>query len=232
VKQVIAETSLETSPRTMSKEARRQQLIEATIQVLSERGFARTTMTAVAQKAGLSHGLVNFHFETKDKLLAETLAYLAEEYRLNWTQALNAVRDDPAAQLNALIEADFKPTVCTPERLAAWCSFWGEAQSRPFYQSQNGANDRFYNETMAQICTNLVKAGGYSEVPPQVARIIRGLIEGVWLDLMTMPSPFEVQEALATVRACAALCFPRHFGPNGLLPPPLLVARNVTFEGK
>ena len=73
----------EPPPRKMSRESRRAQLIESTIETLALRGYARTTLTEVARTAGLSHGLVNFHFETKEKLLSETLGYLAEEYRLN-----------------------------------------------------------------------------------------------------------------------------------------------------
>ena len=67
-------------PRKEPRAVRRSQLIEATIETLALRGYARTTLTEVARVAGLSHGLVNFHFDNKEKLLAETLAYLAEEY--------------------------------------------------------------------------------------------------------------------------------------------------------
>lgn len=66
-------------PRKMSRETRRGQLTEATIEVLAERGFARMTLTEVARKAGLSRGLVNLHFQTKEGLLSETLILLAEE---------------------------------------------------------------------------------------------------------------------------------------------------------
>ena len=201
----------------MSREARRAQLIESTIETLAARGYARTTLTEVAKAAGLSHGLVLFHFETKEKLLAETLNFLAEEYRENWQTALGQVGNDPADQLNALIEADFNPAICTPSRLAAWCSFWGEAQCRPLYQERCGANDALYNGTMEGICADLIATGGYAGDPVRLARIIRATIEGVWLDLMTMTSPYEAEEGLATARACAALCFPRHFGPWGLL---------------
>ena len=76
-------------PRKASREHRREQLIEATIRTLAELGYARTTMTAVAKAAGLSHGLVNFHFETKERLLTETLMFLADEYRENWQAALS-----------------------------------------------------------------------------------------------------------------------------------------------
>jgi len=67
-------------PRKASREARRLQLSEATIETIGPHGYARTTLTDVARQAGLSHGLVNFHFETKQKLFGETLRYLAEEY--------------------------------------------------------------------------------------------------------------------------------------------------------
>lgn len=204
-------------PRTLSRDKRRAQLIEATIETLAQRGFSRTTLTEVARSAGLSHGLVLFHFETKEALLAETLAFLAEEYRANWSAALAAAGPSPAAQLNALIEADFDLKVFTPSRLAAWCSFWGEAQSRPLYQQSCGSKDEDYNRRMEAICARLIAEGGYSGSPERLARIIRVTIEGVWLDMMTMTTPYPADEALATVRLCAARCFPQHFNPFGVI---------------
>ena len=59
-------TSKQPLPRKLSREARRAQLIEATIKVVAERGYARATLTEVASRAGLSHGLVNFHFQSKE----------------------------------------------------------------------------------------------------------------------------------------------------------------------
>ncbi len=203
-------------PRTMSREQRRTQLIEATISTLATRGYSRTTLTEVARTAGLSHGLVLFHFETKEKLLGETLAYLAEEYRQNWQAALNRAGTSPAEQLNAMIEADFSPIVCQPSRLAAWCSFWGEAQSRPLYQAACGEKDDAYNQTIEGICGRLSDLGGYGRDPVKIGRIIRVTIEGVWLDLMTMTTAYSHDEALSTVRTCVSLCFPDHFDRFGL----------------
>lgn len=215
----MAETGQKPAPRTMSREARRAQLVASTIKVLATRGYSRITLTDVARAAGLSHGLVLFHFETKEKLLAETLGFLAEEYRHNWQSALERVGQDPADQLNALIEADFSPAICTPDRLAAWCSFWGEAQSRPLYQQACGEKDDAYNLQLETICQRLSDIGGYGRDARRTARILRTTIEGTWLDMMTMVAPYDPSEALATVRASAALCFPDHFTPDGLSRP-------------
>lgn len=198
-------------PRTMSREARRAQIIEATIRTLAARGLARATLTEVARTAGLSHGLVLFHFDSKEGLLAETLSAMAEEYRQNWQTALAAAGPSPAEQLAALIEADFAPAICTPDRLAAWCAFWGEAQSRPMYQQSCGEKDAAYNATLEGICARLMTEGGYAGHPMRLARILRVTIEGVWLDMMTMAAPYPLAEARATALTCAARLFPRHF---------------------
>ncbi|MBL9048101.1 MAG: TetR family transcriptional regulator, partial [Tabrizicola sp.] len=93
-------------PRTMGREQRRAQLIEATIDSLAKRGFAETTMADVADGAGLSRGIVNFHFESKEKLLVATLQYMADEYAAHWRSALMKAGEDPARQLAVLVAAD------------------------------------------------------------------------------------------------------------------------------
>ena len=207
----------EKKKRKESRETRRVQLIEATIRVLADEGYSRTTLTRVAQAAGLSHGLVNFHFSSKEGLLAETLTYLAEEYRDNWVSALEAARGGTAERLHALLLADFEPRICTPDRLSAWCSYWGEAQSRPLYQENCSSNDEEYGRVLEDLCARLAEEGGYEHDPTIVARVLRVTIEGVWLDMMTMRTPYERDEALVTVMTCAAAFFPRHFTRRGSL---------------
>jgi AcrR family transcriptional regulator len=140
----------------------------------------------VARTAGLSHGLVNFHFESKARLLSETLHFLAEEYRQNWVRYLEAAPDAPAAQLDALLRADLDPAICTPSRLSAWLAFWGEAQGRPLYQERASANDAHYIARMEDICARLMAEGGYQGDVRRIARVLRITTEGVWLDMMTM----------------------------------------------
>lgn len=206
------ETPTEERPRrTRSRDARRLQVIEATIQSLADRGFSRTTVTDVAAQAGISHGLVLFHFQSKENLLAETLDYLAEEYRLNWQAALAEAGPAPEARILALIKADFAESICTPARLSAWCAFWGESQSRPLYQARCGANDLLYNSTLVDLCAAMNAQHGYASNPERTARLIRIMIEGVWLDLMTLEQPYSITEAFETVMVGTRAFFSRHF---------------------
>lgn len=207
-------------PRKKSRATRRVELIEATIEVLAEKGFARMTLSDVANKAGLSHGLVNFHFQSKELLLSETLGYLSDEYRESWTQALAEAGDAPARQLEALIRADFAPHIFTPARLAAWVAFWGEAQSRPLYQEKCGEKDDAYAARKEAICAALMAEGGYQGDAVRIARALRLVTEGVWMDLVTMAAPYSRTEGQTTVFCAATAFFPRHFGPEGLLSQP------------
>ncbi len=184
---------------------------------MARNGYARTTLTEVARQAGLSHGLVNFHFASKEGLLAETLAYLAEEYRRNWETALARAPASPAARLDAMIRADFEPSICTPTRLSAWCSFWGEAQARPVYQENCGANDDLYNSTLEQLCREITAEGGYPVDPVLIGRGLRVMLEGAWLEMMTMSRPYEREVGLRAIHACVAAFFPKHFDADGLI---------------
>lgn len=204
-------------PRKKSREARRVELIEATIKTIAARGFSRTTLTEVARTAGLSHGLVLFHFSSKEQLLEDTLQYLSEEYRMGWTAALASASASPAARLDALIRADFDLRLVSEDRLSAWCAFWGEAQSRPLYQAKCGASDDEYNKTIDDLCAQLCAEGGYPHAPERIARALRTMVEGIWLDLMVASTPFSPSEGLATVYAAVSAFFPKHFDPAGLI---------------
>lgn len=201
--------------RKASKEIRRQQLIEATIDVMARKGYSGTTMLDVAKAAGLSSGIVNFHFETKEKLLVETLKYLADEYRANWHKALNVVGDDPADKLRSLLFADFNPEICSARKLAAWCAFWAEAQSRPTYLEHCGSNDEEYSAIVLDLCRAIIKKGRYPLTPELMARALDALLEGLWLDLMTMAKPYSLEDAKQTIAACLHAFFPKHYPAAG-----------------
>lgn len=53
-------------------------LVEAATVELAERGYAATSVRAVARRAGVNHGLVHRHFGTKEALLGAVLDQLAD----------------------------------------------------------------------------------------------------------------------------------------------------------
>ena len=200
--------------RKASKEVRRLQLIEATIDSLAKRGYSDTTMADVADGAKLSRGIVNFHFESKEKLLVATLQHMYDEYAAHWRSALDKAGPDPASRLQALVAADFDRSICNRRKLAAWCAFWGEAKSRPTYQALSGARDKAYQGTIVELCGLLRQEAGYAYEPEAIALALSAMLEGLWLRLMMGTEDVSRETALAGANAFLTTAFPTHY-PRG-----------------
>ncbi|PBB26620.1 transcriptional regulator BetI [Mesorhizobium sp. WSM4312] len=198
--------------RKASKEVRQLQLIEATIDSLAKRGYAETTMADVADGAGLSRGIVNFHFESKEKLLIATLQHMYDEYSAHWRAALQKAGDDPARQLQQLVWADFDRSICNKRKLAAWLAFWGEAKSRPTYQALSSSRDAYYQQVFVDLCTTLKHSGPYAYEPQVMALALSAMLEGLWLRLMMGTEDTTRETALQAANAFLAAAFPKHYG--------------------
>lgn len=64
-------------PRVADHAGRRRQVVEATIRVMAARGAEGATVADVASEAGVSSGLVQRYFHTKDAMLLLTFEHLA-----------------------------------------------------------------------------------------------------------------------------------------------------------
>ncbi|WP_210880372.1 TetR/AcrR family transcriptional regulator [Roseovarius autotrophicus] len=198
--------------RTAPPETRRQQLIEATITSISKHGISGTTLTKVTQEAGLSLGLVNFHFESKDALLAETLQHLAKEHRNLWTSKVWRPDIDAAAKLQTIVDAQFHPMVCNRRKLSVWFAFFGETRHRKSYLQTSGAVDMERQMMTAQLCSEIIAQRGYRDVSaPDISCTLEGIFDGLWLNILMYPRLFNRQAAREQVRSYLALCFPEDF---------------------
>src|SRR4029077_895780 len=54
-------------------ETSRQQVLDAAIRTLAKRGFANTSVSDIADAAGMSKGVVHYHFKNKDDLIGRVL---------------------------------------------------------------------------------------------------------------------------------------------------------------
>ncbi|MGW7517971.1 TetR/AcrR family transcriptional regulator [Streptomyces sp. NPDC054796] len=55
--------------RSFIEKARRAQIIEAAVEVIAERGYAMASLARIAQHAGISKGVISYHFAGKDELI-------------------------------------------------------------------------------------------------------------------------------------------------------------------
>jgi TetR/AcrR family transcriptional repressor of bet genes len=198
-----------TSRRSASKQQRRKQLIKATIKCIARKGLSGTTMADVTREAGLSLGIVNLHFQSKEKLLIETLRFVAVEYKAGWDSIVSNVELEPAAKIKALIAHDFSPSISQPSKLAVWFAFWGESSSRPTYRKICNEADLQTSASIQYLCEEL--GGKTAEQARLIATGYTALADGLWLDMLVTPKDMDRHTAAAICLNYMASFFPDYF---------------------
>ena len=189
---------LSLSPTSRRMQAR---IVDAVIDTVAQHGISGTTLALVAQAAGVSQGVLIFHFRSKDGLLAATLRSQNAAYRQLWQACLAGA--DPLQRVLGLIRVDFSPSICSRKSLALWFAFWGEASARPAFQSLCEDAERDRAEAMVQACRDLVHQRGGPD-PDLLARSVDSLTDGLWLQMhihgARMPRSKALQQALDHLR--------------------------------
>lgn len=198
--------------RTARREQRRQQLIDATMKCIARNGMSSTTLGNVASEAGLSQGIVNLHFKSKENLLTETLRYLADEYKAQFSKVHERSGPGPAEKLRALVELDLRPSICGRRKVAVWFAFWGEVKSRPTYRKICDERDQYYDDTIERLAAEIIADGGYANVTAEsVATILNSMTNGLWLSCLISPATFDRQKARNALLEYLSNTFPKHF---------------------
>lgn len=198
--------------RTASREKRRQQLIDATMKCIARKGMGSTTLGDVAGAAGLSQGIVNLHFKSKDNLLKETLRYLADEYKAQFNKTYEKSGPGAAQKLQALIELDLRPSICDRRKIAVWFAFWGEVKSRPTYRKICDERDQYYDDVIENLAGEIIAEGGYKSVTAEsVAMVLTSMTNGLWLSCLISPKTFDRHKAMDAMSEYLCGVFPKHF---------------------
>lgn len=204
----VTEKNLHSRSRAVQSEFRKQQLIEATIDCIDKLGLSQTTLARIAERAGVSQGIVVFHFQTKKGLLEQTLRHLSHEYMQCWENACDNAEPDPVSQLCTLIKASFTPSICNPKKISVWYAFWGETRSRPRYMELCGKNDLAYSSRLLSLC-EAIESSSESTLSAQTAALsIEGMIDGLWQNFLIGAPGFKRAQALATVFELLEIIYP------------------------
>ncbi|AWN31354.1 TetR/AcrR family transcriptional regulator [Streptomyces sp. NEAU-S7GS2] len=169
---------------TFTERARREQLIDATIDVISTRGYPATSLSAIAERAGLSKAAVLYHFSSKDKLTRAALEQVMEQFSAYVAERLARAagpRDAIVAYVRAMIgyqQANRRQVRVITEMLLD-----DEGGTRLKTPGSHDTHGRW--QGLADLLTEGQKAGVLREFDPQtVALAIGGAIDGViahWL---------------------------------------------------
>ena len=85
--------------------ARREQILRAAIELLAEGGYAAASLAAIAARIGSSKGVISYHFDGKDELLAQVVQTVLADAATSMAIQIDAA-DGAAAKLRAYVTSN------------------------------------------------------------------------------------------------------------------------------
>jgi AcrR family transcriptional regulator len=112
----------EPNQRDLAAAEARTRILAAAADCIVRDGLAKVRMAGIAKAAGVSAGLLHYHFDTKEQLFADVLTYSHSVSSVLNEQAMRQAGDRPAQRLSSFLDR------CLPsdERLAHEWLLWQE----------------------------------------------------------------------------------------------------------
>jgi TetR/AcrR family transcriptional repressor of bet genes len=203
----VAEKTLD--KRRVRGEESRKLILKAAVDSIATMGLGKMTLDRVADRVGISRGLVVFHFKTKDNLIEEVLSFLGRQYHGGWESILNGEAKSDIDKLIRLIDYDIRFACDNPKYVSAWHAFWGEAKGNVMYQEQVGQRDLGYARDMEKLLVKISDDGEYDR--QELTLVSRGLFAmnfGIWVQLHLNPGPNDYEINSKSVRLFLSRMFP------------------------
>ncbi|PWN02967.1 hypothetical protein DJ010_11340 [Nocardioides silvaticus] len=210
------------SPRPSQREQAaadaRSRILAAAVECIVRDGLARVRMASIARTAGVSAGLLHYHFDTKEQLFGEVLTYSHEVSAELNQRAMSEAGDGAAERLSSFLDR------CLPsdrQRADEWL-LWQELALlciRDPHLAKVGAD--LYEDlyaTTADIIREGTATGVFATAldPRQIAETAIAITDGLGARVLAGDPNLGIEEARATIATTVGILV----GHDGPLPDP------------
>lgn len=170
---------------------RRAELSQAAFEVLVENGIRNTTLDRVANRAGVSKGVVLHHFGDKDAIFEAVMRRANTLLRDGVVELLRHARN-PVERLAAIVIGNFSEPVFHRQVCHAWINLCADV---PY----NRQSQRIQNVIQSRMRTNLLSALKHIKTKyssENIARQLSVTVDGLWLKASLQSSPLSSREGI------------------------------------
>jgi AcrR family transcriptional regulator len=179
--------------RRETEDKRRQTLIAATLALVSEGGAALATVRAIADRAGVTPGLIRHYFGSKDQLIAAAYRQLMVGMTDDTAVVLTYAPSDPHARLAAFIAATLRPPVVDRDSVTRWAFFIQETRHSTDLLEIHRQTYLGFRDHLESLIAALPGLRSPAELR-QLAIACNAVIDGLWLEGGTLPEAFAPDE--------------------------------------
>jgi TetR/AcrR family transcriptional regulator, transcriptional repressor of bet genes len=168
-----------------SMETRKRDLLEATLQAVSDLGLQGATVREIAKRAGVTPGLIRHYFEGKDQLFTAAYRHINETMFDTALQCAERFGKDPTSKLGAYVRAGFRSPSTDARNLTLWATFVSQVFVNPSIASINRETYLFGRSRLERIVEEAMVHQGRDPAPGEarsLAIAVTGLVDGLWLE--------------------------------------------------
>jgi TetR/AcrR family transcriptional regulator, transcriptional repressor of bet genes len=179
--------------RREGEERRREALIKAVLDLVAEGGPQAATVRAIADRAGVTAGLIRHYFQTKEDLTRA--AYHRVMFRMTQDNArvLDTAPTDPTARLAAFVAASLRPPVLDPVAMGIWAGFVHLIRKDPAMRDVHAQTYLGYRDMLQQLIADLGRVTDANVLRAQ-AIAANAVIDGLWMEGCVLPDSFALGE--------------------------------------
>jgi TetR/AcrR family transcriptional repressor of bet genes len=186
-----------------SEAERREQILRAAFEVASREGIGSLTIRAVAAEAQVSHALVLFHFQRKERLVHALLDWLIQA-----TSVLHVSEDiagfpRPLDRLHALLQQEMARLAHQPRHVRLFFDYWALGVRHEEIRARMSAEMHRYRAAFRAIMAELLlaePAAFAGATADGMAAMAVSWIHGCAVQAMIDPDHFDTDEYLTAVR--------------------------------
>lgn len=88
----------------MAQSSKREQLIQAALELFAQRGYHATGIDAISEKASVTKKTLYHHFRSKEELILAALRHYDERFRNDFMRSVEAKTDSPSGRMLAVFD--------------------------------------------------------------------------------------------------------------------------------
>ena len=183
----------------------RAQLLDATVECLSALGYARTTTTEIADRAGVSRGAQLHHFPTKAELVITAVGHLFDRRHAEFVEAIARL---PAGAPRAAAAIDLLWRMVSGPTFYAWLEITVAARTDPELRAPVASLTARFMDTVRKTFADLFPAPVDPNPLYDVAPFfVFALMDGLALEKIVTDDPERIRSVLDALRSLASLVF-------------------------
>jgi AcrR family transcriptional regulator len=186
-------------PKIVDHAARRLELADACLRVVSRSGLAGATTREIAKEAGVSHGIIAHYFSGKDEILHAALQRSLDLLTVRVDETVSTLVGARALRA-ALVQAIPRdPTSLTGEQIEL--AFWGQALTDPRLAAERWQSYVRWRRLLTPLVLEARRLGEMPESvdPGVVVMALIALVDGLGAQAALYPEQITVDDQRAAL---------------------------------